>query len=612
MIQIHKIVLSICFSLSIVVCLGQVDSSSEHVLDSFLLRQKGLLGKLSRNLVANKPAAVTSPVRNDLLFEKFKGKIIRRITIVRVDFGTPITDTSKHSKNAAAQFASSLHHKTREGVIRNNLFLKPGDQLMPDLVADNERHLRDLPFLHDAKISIQNVGTDSVDIVVVTKDVLSIGGSLRLHDPERVSVSVSEANLAGTGHELLGRILFDNTRDPKVGYGGEYIGRNAGGSFINWYLGYINFNSSFNTGRMNEEMTYGGLVRPLVNPYIKFTYAAELAWHNTMDVYPLDTFYQQSAKYKYYNYDAWVGWNTGAFKFSNDVNRDRRTRTLIGLRYLQHNFNGVPQKYEGDYYYGYATFEAVLSSVSVFRQDFYKSQYVYGFGRNEDIPEGIDLSFTTGWTKKANVQRPYLGIDVQRFFFTAKESYFHYTFKADGYLRNKRVEDINLLANVDYFSRLLRMGKWSQRTFVTGGAAHQIDRVLNVPLFLQSDFGVREWRSDTLIGGDTRIDLKVEPVFFAPWSPANFRFAPFVFADICLFTPVREKFSNSVWYNSLGAGIRMRNESLIFETVELRAFYFPRENFLGEHWRIEFNTGLRFKYNRQYVKKPDLVNVNVM
>jgi hypothetical protein len=610
--QIHKIILSICFSLSIVLCLGQEDSSSEHVLDSFLLRQKGLLGKLSRNLVANKPAAITSPVRNDLLFERFKGKIIRRITILRVDFGTPITDTSKHSKNSFAQLATSFHHKTREGVIRNNLFLKPGDQLMPDLVADNERHLRDLPFLHDAKISIQNVGKDSVDLVVVTKDVLSIGGSLRVHDPERVGVSFSEANLAGTGNEPQITLLFDNTRDPKVGYGGEFIGRNVGGSFINWYAGYINFNKSFNTGRSSEEMTYGGLVRPLVNPYIKFTYAAEVSWHNTMDVYPLDTFYEQSAKYKYYNYDAWVGWNTGAFKFSNEANRDRRTRTLISLRYLQHNFNSVPKKYEGDYYYGYATLEAVLSSVSVFRQDFYKSQYVYGFGRNEDIPEGMDLSFTTGWTKKANVQRPYLGIDAQRFFFTARESYFHYTLKADGYLRNNRIEDINLLANVDYFSRLLRMGKWSQRTFVTGGAAHQIDRVLNEPLFLQSDFGFREWRSDTLIGGDTRIDLKVEPVFFAPWSPANFRLAPFVFADICLFTPVREKFSNSVWYNSLGAGIRMRNESLIFETVELRAFYFPRENFMGEHWRIEFNAGLRFKYNRQYVKKPEFVSVNFM
>lgn len=605
----RRIILPVFLSLSVVSCLAQVDSTA---LDSFLIRQKGLLGKLARNIMANKPASATSPVRNDLLFQKFKGKVIRYVIITRVDFGTPITDTTKHFKNTLSQLATSFHHTTREKVIRNNLFFKPGDRVLADLVADNERHLRDLPYLHDAKIIITNAGRDSVDITVITKDVLSIGGSFRMHEADRVSMSVSESNFDGTGHEVLGSLLFDNTREPKVGWGAQYIGRNVDGSFINWYLGYTNFNSSFNTGRLNEEMTYGGFIRPLVNPYIKFTYAAELAWHNTMDVYPLDTFYQESAKYKYYNYDAWVGWNTGAFKLSNDINRDRRTRTLVSLRYLRHNFNGVPLKYDGIYYYNYASLEGVLSSVSVFRQDFYKSQYVYGFGRNEDIPEGMDLSFTTGWTKKARVERPYLGIDLQRFFFTARESYFHYTFKADGFLRNKQIEDINLLANVDYFSRLLRMGKWSQRTFVTGGVAHQIDRVLNEPLFLQSYFGVREWRSDTLIAGDTRIDLKVEPVFFVPWSPANFRFAPFVFANLCLFTPAGEKFSNSTWYNTLGGGVRMRNESLIFETVELRAFYFPRQNFLGEHWRLEFNTGLRFKYNRQFVKKPEFVSVNVM
>jgi hypothetical protein len=56
----------------------------------------------------------------------------------------------------------------------------------------------------------------------------------------------------------------------------------------------------------------------------------------------------------------------------------------------------------------------------------------------------------------------------------------------------------------------------------------------------------------------------------------------------------------------------MRNESLIFETVELRAYYLPKGNFNGDVWRIEFNSGLRFKYNRQFVKRPDFVNVNVM
>ena len=53
----------------------------------------------------------------------------------------------------------------------------------------------------------------------------------------------------------------------------------------------------------------------------------------------------------------------------------------------------------------------MLGSISIFRQDFYKTQYVYGFGRNEDVPEGVDFSLTGGWTNKNNRVRPYTGLD---------------------------------------------------------------------------------------------------------------------------------------------------------------------------------------------------------
>jgi hypothetical protein len=606
-----KIILLV-FCCSVIIQGYAQNDSSINRIDSFLMHQKGLLGKLARNLMADKPVAPSVPVRNDLLFMKYKGKSIRNIIIKRLDFGTPLTDTGSHFKNTFTQLASDFHHKTKEDVIRNNLFFKPGDKFSPDLIGDNERQLRDLPYLHDAEISVKNAGRDSVDIVIVTKDVLSIGGSLQMQNTTKMSLAVSEDNLAGTGDELLLTGFFDNKRNPKFGYGAEYTNRNLGGSFIDWFGGYLSFNRNYTNGFHNEEMVYTGLKRPLVNPYMKFTYAAQAAWHITQDFYKSDTLYDTNNRYRYYNYDAWIGWNTGAFKLSADVNKDNRMRTMLGIRYLQQNFGRVPLKYEGQYYYQFADLKAILSSITIFRQDFYKAQNVYGFGRNEDIPEGADLSLAAGWTKKSGTKRPYIGLDIQRYFFTARESYFHYTLKADGYF-HKQLEDINLLFNLDYFSRLIHMGSnWKQRSFVSAGIAHQIKRVLDEPLFLQSDFGVREWHADTLIAGDTRITLKAESVFFIPGTLAKFSFAPFVFGNLCLFTPVEEKFSHSNWYNSLGGGIRTRNESLIFETIEFRAYFFPQKNFIGEHWRLEFNTNVRFKFNRRFEKKPDFVNVNVM
>jgi hypothetical protein len=606
-----KTILFIFLCLVTVSCFAQKDSSMNKV-DSFLLHQKGLLGKLARNLISNKPAPPNAPVRNDLLFMVYKGKVIRNIIIRRLDFGIPLADTSKRLRSTLIQWANDLHHKTREEVIRRNLFFKEGDRLVPDLIADNEKRLRDLPYLHDVDIRVIPVDVDAVDILILTKDVLSLGGSYHMQTTTKMNLSISEDNLAGTGHALLLRSFFDNDRNPKFGYGADYTARNLGRTFIDWKSGYLSFNKNFTTGSENEEMVYTGFIRPLVNPYMRFTYSANAAWHVTHDVYKSDTLYDTSTRYRYYDYDGWIGWNTGAFKLSAG-SKDNRMRTLLSLRYLQRNFSAVPLKYEGQYYFQYADLKAMLSSVTIFRQDFYKARYVYGFGFNEDIPEGADLSLITGWTKRSGVDRPYIGIDLQRYFFTAKESYFNYTLKADGYLRHRQLEDVNLLFNVDYFSRLLRLGpKWRQRSFVTSSIAHQVNRVLNEPLFLQSDFGVREWHTDSLVAGDTRITLKAESVFFTPWNLANFRFAPFVFTNLCLFTANDKRFPHKNWYNSLGGGIRTRNESLIFETAEFRFFFFPQKNFLGEKWRLEFNTNIRFRYNRQFEKKPDFVSVNYM
>jgi len=608
----NKTISLILFCLVIMNASGQTDSSVNKV-DSFLMHQKGLVGKLARNLVSNKPASPGAPVRKDLLFSRYRGKYIRNIIIKRLDFGTPITDTGRKFETRLTRWANDFHHKTREAVIRKNLFFRSGDKLVPYLISDNERYLRDIPYLHDADISVVDVDRDSVDIIVLSKDVLSLGGSFRLHTTTKASVTISDANIAGTGQELLLRSFFDNKRVPKFGYGGEYNVRNIGGSFIDWYGGYISYNKNFASGIENEDMVYTGILRPLVNPYVKFTYAATAAWHETHANYSSDTSYETNTMYRYYNYDGWIGWNTGALKFSSDFNRDNRIRTLLGVRYLQQSFNTIPFKYRTQYGYQYADLRAVLGSVTIFRQDYYKVNNVLGFGRNEDIPEGADISLITGWTKKVGLERPYIGIDVERYFFTAKESYFNYTLKADGFWRDKQLEDVNLLFNVDYFTRLLRMGsKWSQRNFISAGISHQVRRVLNEPLLLQSDFGVREWHSDTLIAGDTRITLKAESVFFTPWELAKFRFAPFVFTHLCLFTPTEEKFSLSKWYNSIGAGIRTRNESLVFQTMEFRAYYFPNKNFVGEHWRLEFNSNVRFTYSRLFEKKPALVNVNGM
>jgi hypothetical protein len=63
-------------------------------------------------------------------------------------------------------------------------------------------------------------------------------------------------------------------------------------------------------------------------------------------------------------------------------------------------------------------------------------------------------------------------------------------------------------------------------------------------------------------------------------------------------------------YSSIGSGMRIRNENLIFGTIELRAFYFPRINRQLSPWNIALITNLRYKYNSSIISKPDFVQIN--
>src|SRR5687768_5015753 len=81
------------------------DSLDTPANDSFfLLRSKGLIGKLARSIVRD-----TTPdpnlVRIDLLYRQYRGRIIRNIEIRTVDFGVPINDTSTSFKNTLTRWA---------------------------------------------------------------------------------------------------------------------------------------------------------------------------------------------------------------------------------------------------------------------------------------------------------------------------------------------------------------------------------------------------------------------------------------------------------------------------------------------------------------------------
>ena len=78
---------------------SQDDSHKKQSIDSNILRQKGIIRQLGKNLLTDTLKEDNQAlIRNDKPFQRYKGRIIRDISVRVLEFGVPIADTSAHAK----------------------------------------------------------------------------------------------------------------------------------------------------------------------------------------------------------------------------------------------------------------------------------------------------------------------------------------------------------------------------------------------------------------------------------------------------------------------------------------------------------------------------------
>ncbi|VAW13002.1 hypothetical protein MNBD_BACTEROID01-1612, partial [hydrothermal vent metagenome] len=140
--------------------------------------QNGIIRLLHNSIIHKPHPFVDKKARSMEYYYRFKGKIISQIKIKALEiFGPDLNDTTKQAKSKLERFANRIHTKTNLNIIKKNLFFKEGDQLDPETLYENERILRQLPFIQDVRILLD---TDTlypglVKVTVLTKDVFSFG-----------------------------------------------------------------------------------------------------------------------------------------------------------------------------------------------------------------------------------------------------------------------------------------------------------------------------------------------------------------------------------------------------------------------------------------------------
>lgn len=492
----------------------------------------------------------------ELAFKKYSGKKISKIIVQRLNvFGTDINKPQEVNANKVENILNKTHLNTNEFIIRKNLLFSEGDTVTPLILSDNERLLRQLPFISDSRIIVVPVSDSDVNIVVLTKDLYSLGASVDIQAMKKGSVSVFDKNILGLGHEFKFDIPFNPDLPNSPGFGLDYTIDNIRKSFLNMELFYY-----YGLG----EKTYGfNLERPLISSTTK--YAGGISIREMFTTEDLDTLPKpEPLKYNLQNY--WV-------QRSFLISREPVGRIIIGARYTNNNVFDHPFILPDSYHY-LQQYKMFLGSLSFSIRNYYKTSLLYAYGRTEDIPYGGLISLTAGREINEFKKRNYLGVNLAVGESVSRVGYFYTSAGLSSFFNGKKTEEGMFLFRANYFSNLVYLGNYKIRTFIKMDYTRGFDRYSDEYLTFSKDNGFTGFRNDSIAGGQ-RLSANIESVFFSPGNFYGFRFAYFAFAGLGYLFGTNQILTNGVLLSGIGIGIRIRNDNLLFNTIQIRLAFYP-------------------------------------
>jgi hypothetical protein len=464
------------------------------------------------------------------------------------------------------KLGNNIHGITQDRVISNHLLFQSGDLVDPNEISDNERIIRQLPFIQDVRIYLDETspGSDTVDVRVVTKDAFSIGAGGLLNDIDVGKLDIFESNLFGMGHELHAIFYWDGNKSPWLGHEVYYLMHNLGGSFINSLLRYQ---------QVFETESYQlGLDRRFVTPNTKWAGSLDLERTRTSRYIDFDDSTGSEIPIKYNIYDGWLG--RAFYLRSHPAQTRNRLNLVLASRLYRNQYIDRPEIDENNFYM-YQNRTGWLSSLAISSQSYFRSNLILDFGRTEDIPQGLLFSLTSGLERNEFNTRLYAGFSLAQGRYLGNIGYLYTKLEAGGFfLKKDYMEQGVVNFRADYFTPLFIINRFKFRHFISTNFVQGINRFEDEFIGIGNDYDIYGFRYGLPLG-TKKIFLNYEVDAFTPYYLYGFRFVFFGFMDFGLIGPDTKKLHDGPFYSGFGLGARIRNERLVFPTVSVRLGYYP-------------------------------------
>lgn len=558
----------------------QIDEKSEDFYRRTNLGGKKFKNFLFRSLFVESDSTPFRQPRKEIIINEdywkpFNGKTIENITITPLN----VFPGADSLMTGFQRLANKTHTATRQQTIRRYLLFDVGSKFDAHRVAATQAYLRDLDLFSNATIIVTEsaYNPNSVDINIITNDKWSLGFNIATPRINRLHAEIYDDNLLGYGMSLKlrtcfhtkGAIYAGNQIDIEIpNLSGTFADLNfaAGRSYDRYILG-LGINKNFVTAN-----DWGGGIS-----------GKSERWD--YDFLTCDSTHTISNS----TLTAWAG---KSVKLSNNI------AFYMAMSGEYTKFHLRPNVSE-DYNSLFHNRKIGLISVGIYNEKFYTGRYIYGYGRTEDVPYGYHLSLTGGYSSCEFDNRFYIGSAATM---SRPTPIGHLQLSAEFGTRfnSHQLSQTNMNFGLNWFSTLFSIGKTSvARQFLScwltmgfnrsGGEGEHIG--------FTYDYSPRDLSRKDLFG-TKRLLIKTETVLFSSLHTYGFQFAFFSFADAAWLG--NGAIFNNDFFSSVGIGVRIKNERLIFRTIQLRIAipFYKNGIYRGDYVHLSQEPKLRLPHLR--------------
>lgn len=564
-----------------------VDERNERLYDSIRSKTtRRAVPRMLYRLIFRGPVRDTTAAGRVLdesrLFERYSGRSIAEVVIAQ----DPVFDPNG---SWLERTGNRLHVMTRERVLRRDLLFEPGDTVAPDVLVKNLQLLRSRSYISDARLELTPDPLDSMRVAVTlrTRDSWTISADAALRSEGRTMLALSDANVLGSGNRLSVATHF-NRRD--LGYGGNIVSYDVPNLLGSFYKAGISAGRDFYASEFRV-----GVGKEFILPT---DYELGVSYENVKEKYYLvdrDT----SDLIRSRRFDLWTGYSFRMPSLRSNIYFTARYGFARFLLRPETTASYNPAFHDTDY---------LLFGLGLYREKFYTTNMIYGFGAREYLAAGYKFEIVGGYSWREFGEDLYLGVGCKAGGFT-RLGYVMGGLSLGSFIdqTSGRWTQSAVDVGLRWFSPLFLWGRSHIRQFLSLDYTQGWNRLRGadeVIRFTEQD-GLSLLKKD--IFGTNRMVLNTETVFFTPYQPLGFRIAVFGFADFGLLGHDANTFRNE-FYTTFGLGIRLRNERLVFSTIQLRlGVAFGKGGWVDDCRYVQLSNGTRFEQYRYLPTLPEIV-----